>query len=327
MKLGKISENILKRSVLKKINHRRNEVIIGPNVGEDCACIQLNKDEVFVVSTDPIIGDTKDIGSVVINIAANDLASSGAETIGVLVTILLPEGTNEIDLKALMEQIDKTCETINAEVIGGHTEITNAVNKPVISIVGIGKTNKNNLIKTSGAKVGQDIVMTKWAGLDGTSIIAKEKEHELLLKYNNKFIQNAKNLDQYRSVIEESKIAVQYGTTAMHDITRGGVFGALWELASSSKLGMEVYLDLIPIKQETIEICEYFDLNPYKLMSRGCLLITTDCGNELVEALANNNIQATIIGKMVKGNDRIVISEDKRTSLEPPKSDELYKVV
>ncbi|TCT12174.1 hydrogenase maturation factor [Natranaerovirga pectinivora] len=326
MEVGKISETVLKRSVLKQIKHRRNEILVKPNVGEDCSILKLNEDELFVVTTDPITGATEDIGSLAIHVTANDLASSGAEPIAVLVTILLPEGASEKTLKTIMQDIEKTCVELDMEVIGGHTEVTKAVNQPIVSVMGIGKCKKDNMITTSNAKAGQDIVLTKWAGLEGTAIIAKEKEEELLKKYNKEFIESAKRYSDELSVIKESKIGVSLGVTSMHDVTEGGIFGALWELASSANLGFEVELNKIPIKQETIEICEFFNLNPYKLISSGCLLLTIDNGEALVKELRRAKIEATVIGTLNTSNNKEIIQEGKRRTLEPPKSDELYKI-
>ncbi|MFP4698232.1 MAG: AIR synthase family protein [Eubacteriales bacterium] len=327
MEVGKIPETILKRSIFKQIKHRRNEVLVRPNVGEDCSFLQLNEDEVFVVSTDPITGAVKDVGSLAIHVTANDLASSGAEPVAVLLTILLPNGTSEKELKNIMKDIESTCDLLNIEVIGGHTEVTNAVIQPIVSVMGIGKCEKGTLITTSGARAGQDIILTKWAGVEGTAIIANEKEKELLTKYNSDLIGRAKGFKKYLSILEESKIGRRLGATAMHDVTEGGVFGALWELASSSKLGLEVDLDLIPIKQETIEICEFYGINPYKLISSGCLLITIDDGKKLVETLNKVNIEASIIGKMKDSNNKIINYGHTKRAIEPPKSDELYKII
>lgn len=327
MKLGKVSETILKRSVFKQLNIKRDEVLVGPNVGEDCSAIKFNHDEVCVVSTDPITGAIEDIGYLAVHITANDLASSGAEPIGILMTLLLPEEFEEGNLKKIMQDTNKACEELNIQVMGGHTEVTNAVNKPVVSITGIGKAKEDQLVLTGKAEVGQDIILTKWAGLEGTAIIAKDHEEILRGHFNSSLIDNAIELGIYLSVVEESKVAIDHGVTSMHDVTEGGVFGALWELGVCSNVGLRVELDKIPVKQETIEICEYYDLNPYKLISSGCMLITAYNGNELVEKLRLHNIESNVIGKIVDGNDRVVIQEDTINSLQPPKTDELYKVI
>lgn len=327
MNIGKIPETVLKRSIFKQIKHRRNEVLIKPNVGEDCSFIKLDEDEVFVISTDPITGATNDIGKLAINITANDLASSGAEIIGVMLSILLPDGTWESQLREMMQDIEKECENLKIEVIGGHTEVTKAVNKPIITVTGVGKSKKDDIIMTKGAKEGQDIVMTKWAGLEGTAIIASDKKEQLKTKFTTSFIDNAREFKQYLSVIQDAKIAKQCGATSMHDVTEGGIFGALWEIAAASNVGLEVDLKKIPIRQETIEISEFYNINPYFLISSGCLLVTIDNGNRLVEELAKNNISSAVIGKIVKGKDRVIINQDEKRYLEPPKSDELYKVI
>ena len=115
--------------------------------------------------------------------------------------------------------------------------------------------------------------------------------------------------------------------SSMHDVTEGGIFGALWEMAEASEVGLEIDLKEIPVKQETIEICEYFLLNPYCLISSGSLLMAGDNGYEVVRELKKAGIHGAVIGKAVKGRDRVVINDNERRNLEPPKSDELYKVM
>ncbi|QUI25473.1 hydrogenase maturation factor [Vallitalea pronyensis] len=327
MKLGKVPETILKRSVFKQLSTRRKEVLVRPHVGEDCSVLQFESDEVCVVSTDPITAALEDIGSLAVHITANDLASSGAEPVGILLTILLPEGFMEEELRKIMQDINGVCETLHIEVIGGHTEVTNAVNKPVISVTGIGKAPKEQLVLTGTAKPGQDIILTKWAGLEGTAIIAKDHEDVLSKHFNRELMDEAIALGNHLSVVEEARVAMKHGVSSMHDVTEGGVFGALWELGACSNVGLEVVLDDIPVKQCTIEICEYYGINPYKLISSGCMLMTADDGNGLIEQLQKSGIHATIIGKIMASKNRIVIQSDTRRALTPPKTDELYKVM
>lgn len=327
MKTGKIPEAILKRSVLKQIRHRREEVLVGPAIGEDCSVIGLNDDEVIVMSTDPITGTVQDIGTLAVHITANDIASSGAEVIGIMLSVLLPEDTSEAELKDMMRDIDKVCDRLNIEVLGGHTEVTKAVNQPIVTVTGIGKMKKTDMIKTSGATPGQEIVMTKWAGLEGTAIIASAKEKELVTKYPASFIEEAKKMIDHISVVAEAGIAMNVGVSSMHDVTEGGIFGALWELGAASRVGLEVDLQKIQLRQETVEICEFFDLNPYMLISSGCMLMVTDNANLLVDKLKQEGIAAAVIGRITKGNDRIIINNDEVRYLEPPKTDELYKVM
>lgn len=327
MKIGKIPETVLKRSVFKQIHHRRNEILVRPGVGEDCSVLEVGPDEVIVMSTDPITGTVNEIGTLAVHITANDIASSGAEPIGILLTIILPADASESDLKDIMKDVESVCCELDMEVMGGHTEVSSAVNQPIVSVTGVGKINKSDLIKTAGMKPGDELVMTKWTGLEGTAIIARDKEEALLERFRKDFLERATGLFQDISVVKEARIAKKIGVSSMHDVTEGGIFGALWEAAAASNVGIEVDLKKIPIKQETIEICEFFDLNPYMLISSGCMLISTDKGNALVDALSKEGISSTIIGKVIEGNDRIIINEDERRYLEPPKADELYKAL
>jgi len=327
MKIGKVSESVLKRSILKEIKTKRDEVLIGAGVGEDCAILALEEDEVFVISTDPITGTTKDIGKLAVLITANDLASSGAEPIGILLSILLPERVRESHIKEMMQQVSLTCRELNIQIMGGHTEVTKAVNQAIITVTGVGKAKRNGYITTNGAKVGQDIVISKWIGLEGTSILAKEKEAELLTRFTQQFIDEAKALDRYISIMPEAAIATKSCVSAMHDITEGGIFGALWEVAESAGVGLEVDVKKIAIKQETVEVCEFFGINPYCLISSGSLIMVTDKGHDLVRELEEQGINSSVIGKITKGNDRILLNDGEIRYLEPPKSDELYKAL
>ncbi|MBQ5425907.1 MAG: hydrogenase maturation factor, partial [Pseudobutyrivibrio sp.] len=223
-------------------------------------------------------------------------------------------------------QVDNACKRYNVQVMGGHTEVTEAVNQPLISVTAVGKVKKGCMVSTGGAKPDMDIVITKWIGLEGTSIIAKDHEEELLTRLPQGLIDTAKGFDQYLSVLPESRVAVEHGVAAMHDITEGGIFGALWEMGEASGVGIDVDLKAIPVKQETIEVCEFFGINPYELISSGSMLIATNDGNGLVRKLADAGVAAAIIGKSNSSNDKRVISGDEVRFLEPPKADALYSV-
>lgn len=326
MEIGKVPETVLKRAIFKQIHTKREEVLVGAGVGEDCAVMQLAPDEVFVLSTDPITGTDKNMGQLAIQITANDLASSGAEPVGVLLTVLLPPTADEPLIRRLMQEVETACEKLHIQVMGGHTEITAAVNQPLISVTGVGKIRKDHLVTTGGARVGDDVVVTKWIGIEGTSIIAREKEDELLKRFARPFVEEAKSFAQYLSVVPEAAVAVKSGVSAMHDVTEGGIYGALWELAEASGVGLEIDLKAIPIRQETVEICECFRLNPYQLISSGCMLMASNDGRKLVRDLEKAGIKATLIGRCVEGKAKKIINGEDTAYLERPKTDELYKI-
>lgn len=326
MEIGKVPENILKRAVFKQLHHRRPEVLLHPGVGEDCSAVEVGEDEALVFSTDPITGTDKGIGTLAVHITANDLASSGAEPIGILTSIILPEYTEEPDLRRIMMEIEGACNELSIEIMGGHTEVSDVVKRPVITVTGVGKVKKDKLISTGGLRTGDELVMTKWAGIEGTSIIAAEKEDILKKTLPKELIDEAVSYKKLLSVVPEARIAAECGATAMHDVTEGGIFGALWEIGAASGVGITADLRKIPIKQETIEICEVFDINPYMLISSGSMLIGCPQGNLLVEKLMENGINAVVIGRATAGNDRIVVNGDETRYLGPAGSDELYKI-
>lgn len=325
MKPGKISESVLKRSILKQLKLNREKVLVGPEKGQDFAAIKM-QEEVCVFSMDPVIGSPEEVGIRAVHVAVNNLVVAGAEPLGILNTILLPEEYKEKHLKQLMKDINQVCQNLNIQILGGHTETTRAVNQAVVTVTGVGRMTKLPVM-TSNAKPEQDIVMVKYAAMEGTALIAREKEAQLRTRYSQNFIQNAKDLLNEISILEEASIARDYGVSAMHDARNGGIYGALWELASAADVGILVDLDKIPVRQETVEICEFYDLNPYKLLSGGSLLIVSARGYDLAEMLKAAGLPAVVIGKTTKEQNKKIIREGEAGFLEPPKSDDLYKVL
>lgn len=325
MRQGKISENVLKRSVLKKIKTHRKEVVSGAGIGKDCAILAFGEEET-VLSVTPVTAPVTELSSYAIPMALNNVAVAGAEPVGVMLSILLPEETEEAEFQQIMEQAEDVCHTWNVEILGGHTEVTPAVAKPIMTVTGVGKKEAARAGYPQGIKANQDIVVSKWIGLEGTARLAKEHKEELCSKYPARMIEEAARYDKYLSVIPEAATAMKSGVCGMHDVSRGGIFGALWEMASGAGVGLEVDLKKLPIKQETVEICEFFELNPYELLSGGCLIMVTEDGNGLVAALAREEIPAVIVGRTTDSNDRILYNEDEKRYLDMPKTDQIYNV-
>lgn len=325
MRQGKISENVLKRSVLKKIKTHRKEVVSGAGIGKDCAILAFGEEET-ALSVTPVTAPVTELSSYAIPMALNNVAVAGAEPVGVMLSILLPEETEEAEFQQIMEQAEDVCHTWNVEILGGHTEVTPAVAKPIMTVTGVGKKEAARAGYPQGIKANQDIVVSKWIGLEGTARLAKEHKEELCSKYPARMIEEAARYDKYLSVIPEAATAMKSGVCGMHDVSRGGIFGALWEMASGAGVGLEVDLKKLPIKQETVEICEFFELNPYELLSGGCLIMVTEDGNGLVAALAREEIPAVIVGRTTDSNDRILYNEDEKRYLDMPKTDQIYNV-
>ncbi len=326
MRLGKVSDSVLKRSVLKKIKTHREEVIKGAALGEDCAFLQFDEDDVVGVTTDPVTCSKLGSGLVSVCNVANDLAAGGATPVAILVSALFPKRTTEEKIKAHMEELENACANLHIQIVGGHTEITDAVTRPVLTLTGIGKAKKENVIFTKNAKPNMDVVMTKWIGLEGTYLLAKERRNELLTRYPESMIDAVEEFEKYLSVVPEAATAIKSDVSSMHDVSEGGIFSALWQLAESAGVGLEIDMKKIPVKQETIEICEFFGLNPYYFVSGGALLIVTENGYDLVNELAKQEIMATVIGKTTDGNDRVVMNDYEKRFLEPSQSDGLHQM-
>lgn len=326
MKIGKVQENVLKRSVLRQLKTRRGEIILGAGLGEDCAILAPGEGEIVLLSSDPITGTGKDMARYGIHASANDIAASGGEPTAVLLTILLPPSCEEKELRELMAQAEETCASLHIQIAGGHTEVTDAVNRMVLTVTAVGKAAAGTAVSTGTAKPDGDLVVTKWIALEGTSIAAKEKEEQLRTRFPGFLVEEAMAFDRYLSIIPEAAVAGKSGVWAMTDVTEGGIFGALWEMAESSGVGLEIDLKKLPIRQETVEICNFLDWNPYELISGGSLLIAAENGADLVRKLEAEKIPAAVVGRTTRGKDRIVKNGEEKRFLEPAKPDELYQL-
>lgn len=325
MKSGKISDSILKRTVLKQLKFKRDEIIQGAGVGEDCAFFSCSADEIMVsCMQEAAVATPTDMAHLVIK-CANNLATSGAEPVALMVTYLLPERVTEEKLKKLVESASFTAKHLGMQIAGGQTTVSPYVSQKMAVVTGYGKVKKNAYYTTKGAKPGQDIVISKWIGLEGTSILANQKAEELRSRYPASLIEEAKGFDQYLSIIPEAATAVKSGVCVMHDASEGGIMAALWELADSSGVGLTIELKKLPIRQETVEVCEFCNVNPYELLSGGCLLMTTEDGSALVEALNREGIPAVVVGKITDSNDRVILNDDEKRYLDKPKMDEIHR--
>lgn len=328
MKAGKLSSGQLENSVLGKIKTKREEVLLRPSVGEDCSAIEFGE-YACILTTDPITGAASEVGRLGVHISCNDIASSGTSPVALLLTILAPEGTSIEEIEEVMEQASLEADKLNVEIIGGHTEITSAVNRIIVSTTAIGKMKKEEMIKTSGAKVGDLIVVTKSAGIEGTGIIAFDKEEELSSVLTDKEIEQAKSMLDEVSVVKEGLISGEIGVSALHDVTEGGLLGAIWEVCDASSLGATITYEEIRIEDITKKICKHYDIDPLKLISSGSMVIA--CPIDKLEKLKarfyEEDIKYSIIGKFIEEKDVFLSHEGMSERVESPDKDELFKVV
>ncbi len=325
MEIGKLPNDVLRKIILDRIRNNRKEILVKPAVGEDCGAIDF-ENEICVITSDPITGTDSEIGTIAVHVACNDIAASGAEPVGIMVTMLIPPEATLENVEKVFKQLANTAFSAKVDIIGGHTEVTDAVNRFVITITAVGKTQNRNIVYTSGAKPGDDIILTKYAGLEGTSILAYDHQKDLAHTFGSQLVINAKKLIYQISVVKEGLIASKHGVHAMHDVTEGGVLGAVWEMCDASGCGAQIEKHSIPILDETKQICGYFNINPLKLISSGAMLISVPQGPVLTDKLLNEGIPAKVIGKMTEKKSRLLMTESGGVMIPAPKSDELYKV-
>ena len=324
MKQGKLTNEQLRASVLSYIGQKRGETAVGPAVGEDCAVVRWN-DDFIVMTTDPITAAGNGIGSLAVEVCCNDLASAGAEPVALLLTLLAPPQADIADIEAVMRDAQAAAEDVQADIVGGHTEVTDAVTRIVVSATAIGRAAKAP-VSTSGMHSGDAIVMTKWAGLEGTLILARDYHDKLETMVPASILDEGLRLAGCLSVLPESRVAVRHGATAMHDITEGGVFGAVWEMAHASGCGAHIVLSAIPMLESTRLLCRKIDANPYRMISSGCLLIACRDGEKLCRALEAQNIPCAVIGTATDGKAVVLETPDGIEPIDPPGPDEIYRI-
>lgn len=325
MKPGKVSETIYKRSILKGIHHRVQEVCQAPGVGID-ACVHQALGEICpVTSAVTVTGIRKKIGGFALYRAVNCLAAMGAVGKSVWVNLLFPEWFMESDLKIVIKELDGTAAELAIEIAGVDAEVVKGLLEPVAMVSAYGERKKEIQITPKQIKPGMDLVMTKYAGTEGAVLLALEREKELLKRFSFSFVDRVQSFFRKISATGEAAVAVLHGVKAMHTIGEGGVFGALWEIAEAAEVGLEVEIQQIPILQETIEVCEVFHINPYQISATGSLLMVTENGYALIEELRRRGFYAAVIGRITKGKERLLFQEEEKRYLEPPKKNELLK--
>ncbi|HXG21210.1 MAG TPA: AIR synthase family protein [Methylomirabilota bacterium] len=305
-------------------------VLIGPRFGEDCAVIDLGN-YYLITKTDPITFATAEIGWYAVHVNANDVATMGARPRWFQATLLFPTGTSEDTVLRVFAQIDAAAKELGIAVTGGHTEVTTAVHQPVVVGDMHGVVAKDQLVTSDGARPGDLVVMTKSAGLEGTSILAAEKAEELKFQLDEGSRQTALRLRHSPgiSVVNDALIAAAHGATAMHDPTEGGIAMGLYELASASRAGIKLDVDAIPILPVTHAICRFFNLNPLGLISSGALLLTIPPARwpALQAAFRAQGIMAQAIGVMQTGGGIQATSRGKIVPFVYSETDELTKVL
>ncbi len=334
MKTGKLDIDLLK-GLLGKHTILDPRVVIGPKIGEDAAVIDLGEgsDHHCVVTSDPITFTTEEIGYYGVVVNMNDLATMGATPKWFSATLLFPEESSLESIEKVFKQIHDACQRFKISFVGGHTEVTPGIGKIILSGHMIGEVKKDRLVTTSGARGGDLLLLVKGVCIEGTSIIARERESELLARgIKPSLIQKAKRFiyEPGIDVLRAARIACDSASVhSMHDPTEGGLINGMVEVALASEKEIEVNLERVLIYEESRILCQEYGLNPLGVIASGALLLTISPSDlsTLSKAFGEVSIPIQVIGQVKKGSARVLAMDGKRSKeLKPFSSDEILNI-
>jgi len=295
-----------------------DRVLVYPGVGEDAAVIDMGQ-RWLVAKTDPITFATDEVGWYAVQVNANDVAVAGGVPRWFLTTLLLPEGRTDVALvDTIMAQIEAACRSLGVIPCGGHTEVTHGLERPIVIGLMLGELEPGRLVRTGGAQVGDEILLTKGVAVEGTAIIAREMAGKLRERFPPAFLQRCERFlyDPGISVVREAQIATAHADVhAMHDPTEGGIATGLWELATASGVGLEIDGDAIPVFDQTRKLCQVFELDPLGVIASGALLIsaTPDEAVRVRRALHESGIRVATIGRVTSRDQGLRLRTTGRT--------------
>ena len=309
---GKLPNTFL-GELLERYRIEDPSVIVGPSVGEDTAAVDIDGEKVLVLKTDPITFATESIGRYAVLINANDLATAGAEARWMLATVLLPCGFSRSQVRRIFDDLHGACTAWGITLCGGHTEITDAVCRPVVTGMMAGTITRNDLIRKHRMAPGDRVLVTKGVAVEGTAIIAAEFRDLLLEKgMTPAEIDDCSRFQSMISILPEARIAWRVGgVSALHDVTEGGIATALTELSQAGGRGIRIRCDALPVYPETRRMGELLGIDPLGLIGSGSLLICCrpDRVDRLLSEMDKAGIMATDIGVVIEVGPGIVAAE------------------
>lgn len=301
--VGKLPQPDLVALLSRTLGQPDPRVIFGPGLGRDAAVIDFG-DRYLIAKTDPITFATDEIGWYVVNINANDVACLGAQPRWMIATLLLPEGTTDQALvERIFDQLHSASHAVGVTVVGGHTEITYGLERPIVVGAMLGEVMPERLVRSDGARPGDALILTKGICVEGTAILAREAADRLCGKVEATLLERAAHFlhEPGISVVRDASIVTASGEVhAMHDPTEGGIATGIYEMTQAAGVGAIVDGDSLPIYPETRALCEALHLNPLGLIASGALLaaVSAESAADIVQALDREGIAATVIGRL-----------------------------
>ena len=296
---GKLQPDILKQNVLNYTGALREDLLVGGGIGEDAALIKIH-DGILVAASDPVTGATKNAGALLVHINANDLACKGAEPSWLIVTLIVPDEMGVPYIHDIMSEIHETCSKMGIAIAGGHTELSDKYQQPVISGTMLGITHYE--LSAKNIREGDCILVTGHAGLEGMSIIANDRADLFRKIFTNYELEIIKSWGQEFSVVKPARILREY-SRYMHDPTEGGLNGALYELQQACDLRIDLNEKNIPVSEFTLRASKELGFDYMNLISSGMLIavLPPDKIKTAQEQLQAAGIKSSLIGKFVKG--------------------------
>ena len=325
---GKIPVDLLKEVVFKNLGATRKEVTIGPEAGIDGAILDLGAKS-LIISMDPITGAVERIGWLAVNVNANDVATFGVEPAFLFSCILVPEKSDSKIVEAICSQMNAAAKDLDVAIVGGHCESTPTLANPIVVGCIMGSTEKGCYVTAGGAKPGDKLILTKSAGIEGTAILASDREAELKNALGTSTLRSASNFYRQISVVNDALTAYNTGGVhAMHDPTEGGVAGGIHEMADASCLGVNIFEEAILVQPETAKICSHFEIDPLQLIGSGALLISSEekSTEKIITSLLQKQIHASVIGEFLEdmGQRLLIGKSGEKKDLQRPVSDHLW---
>lgn len=306
------------------MDHEETEIARGAGIGNDCALFAFCQGASLATCSFGVKGREKVRHAIFA--AVNNLSAGGQQAKYLLLAITLPERAREIKLQEIMDEASQICREYHMQIIGGHTEVSVAAEDIIVTVTALSGEGQTES-KVPGCVTDYDIVVAGYIGMEAAGLIATRKEEELSARFPKWLIDDLKGYKNHVSVAEAAGMAAGHGAILMHDIGEGGIFASLWEMAQRASSGLTIDIKKIPMRQSVVEICNHYDLNPYEILSQGCLLAVLRDGQALADALIEADIPAAVIGKMTDSNDRIIENGEEIRYMDLPKPDQIRKIL
>lgn len=342
MRIGKLTDEQLESLVLSRLPQLSSNTLSGAGIGADCAWLKTGEN-LLVTSSDPITAGGKESGTLAIHVSCNDIAACGVKPTGILIVIIAPPSATEEEIVSIVDQASREAKKLGVDIVGGHTEVSDCVNRFVVISTAFGVVEKGSAVPLGHAMPGDKLIITKSAAIEGSFIAANEHSDRLEGKIPAEFIEEAKTYNELISVVKEGTVLgplasdtcelredgfMRSCVNLMHDVTEGGVEGAAFEMADFSKTGVTLDQRLVPFTDCSKAICEALELDPFRLISSGALMIASREADKVIDALAAVGIKATVIGEFTEKSEgaKTIGLDGVARPMPAPSADEIYKL-